>query len=462
MGRSGGGGFSGGGGGFSGGGGFGGGFSGGSSGSGGRSGGHSHSSGHSYSGHSGGYSHSSIGPIILFGGGHHVNPAHHTNHQPYNNNSNYSNGSSGGAPSGARGPGCGMVLLIILIFFFLMIVFGSVTGNSSTSSYDITPSTQEREKLPASAVTLTDYYKDADGDWIHNRYTLEKGLKSFYEETGVQPYVYILPNGTTESNDELESFAGEQYDKLFNDDGHFLLVFCDNGHGGYNCGYWVGSQASTVMDSEAIEILSNYLSYYYSDMDISEEEIFSLAFQKTGSRIMTVTKSDMPKVWVALLLVIALVIVYHIIKKRKEAAAEQAQHTEQILNTPLQTYADQAVEDLAGKYDSDKPAQGTQAAPAQTQATPVQPQAAPAQTQAAPAQTPPAQAAPVQVQPQAAPMQAQAASAQSQAVPAQSQTQAAPASAADEEFRDPELVALEEKYNNMKTSQQDNPEQENQ
>ena len=416
MGRSGGGGFSGGGGGFSGGGGHGGGFSGGRSGSGGRSSSHSHSSGHSYSSghsHSGGYYSGGFGPIIFFGGGSHVN--HHYPSQSSGSNSSGSNSSSSSNQNTVpvkRGAGCGTIILVCLFFFFLMTLLGALTGNHSTQSSSITPSTQQREKLPASAVNLTAYYTDADGDWIHNSYTLEEGMKQFYEETGVQPYVYILPNGSTESADELRDFAQEQYNKLFNDEGHFLLAFCDNGYGGYNCGYWMGNQASTVMDSEALEILQNYLAYYYSDMDISEEEIFSLTFSKTGTRIMTVTKSELPKILIAFFVFAALLVVYMIIKKRKEAAAEQAAQTEAILNTPLQTYADHEVEQLAGKYDQDKP----------------KPQAT-AQAQAAGQPAAPAQAAPAQQAPAPKPV------------------------SANDEFKDPELVALEEKYEQMKAEE---------
>ena len=422
MGRSGGGGggFSGGGGGFSGGGGRGGSFSGGSGGSGGRSSSHS-SGGHSYSGgHSS--SHSSygggVGPIIFFGGGHYVD---HPSHQ----SDSSSSPTSGPSPStGKRGAGCGTVILVCVFFFFLLSILSSITGNSSTSGSSISPSTQQREKLPASAVNLTAYYTDADGDWIHNSFTLEEGLKQFYEDTGVQPYVYILPNGQTESSSELEAFAEEQYQTLFNDDGHFLLAFCDNGYGGYNCGYWMGNQASTVMDSEALEILQNYLAYYYSDMDISEEEIFSLTFSKTGARIMTVTESQMPKMIIAFLIVTALLVIYMIIRKRKEAEAEKAKHTEEILNTPLETYAQHELDDLAAKYDTDKPAG---AAPAQEA-----PQPAPAPA--------PETAAAAQAAPQA-PDPGQAPAAPAQAAPAQP--------APEDEFKDPELVALEEKYKKL-------------
>ena len=78
------------------------------------------------------------------------------------------------------------------------------------------------------------YFTDEDGDWIHDPAKLERGLRHFYEETGVQPYVYILPNGSVRSYQELQSIAQEKYDELFTDQAHFVLVFCDDGNGRFN------------------------------------------------------------------------------------------------------------------------------------------------------------------------------------------------------------------------------------
>ncbi len=102
----------------------------------------------------------------------------------------------------------------------------SLTGTPSSS---IAKSTVAREALPSNAVTETGYYTDADGDWIHNQSELTAGLRKFYQETGVQPYVYILPNGESTSVSDLKSRAEALYPQLFSDEGHFLLVFCDDG-----------------------------------------------------------------------------------------------------------------------------------------------------------------------------------------------------------------------------------------
>lgn len=162
-----------------------------------------------------------------------------------------------------------MVVLVIILMVLFSYIF-SVGGASAGSS--IQRSTYEREKLPASAVTETAYYTD-EGGWFSNRAQLESGMRQFYEDTGVQPYLYLLENGSVTSVSQLTDMAEEMYPQLFTDEGHFLLVFCDDGYGSYNCGYAVGSQAKTVMDDEAIAILADYLDRYYNDYSISEEEI---------------------------------------------------------------------------------------------------------------------------------------------------------------------------------------------
>ena len=209
-----------------------------------------------------------------------------------------------------------------------------------------------REALPSNAVTETGYYTDADGDWIHDQSKLTAGLRKFYQETGVQPYVYILPNGESTSVSDLKGRAEALYPQLFSDEGHFLLVFCDDGRGDYNCGYTVGSQAKTVMDDEAVSILADYLDRYYNDSSVSEEEIFSNAFAKTADRIMTVTQSPVVPVAVCIATVIVIALLVFSLQKRREAKERQRQADEKMWSTPLESFgADEAAE-RAKKYEN--------------------------------------------------------------------------------------------------------------
>lgn len=348
MGRSGGGGFSGG--------GFGG-FSGGGRSFGGFSGGGGRSAGHRGAGNIGGGHHGSggfsegflIGTLLnsarrgsgSYGQGGSGGGSQHQGPTPPTNNSSNNGGS---------GMGCGIAMVVFCVVFLLVIAF-ALFGGGGCSSSEITASTVAREALPASAVNETQYYSDTDGTWITNASKLNSGMRSFYEETGVQPYLYILPNGYSTSTQELSSVAAERYDELFTDEGHFLLVFCDDGNGSYNCGYAVGAQAKTVMDSEAISILADYLDRYYYDYSLSEEEVFANTFANTGERIMTVTTSPIVYVSVAAVIIVIALVIAFIVWKHHEKKKREQEQMERILHTPLESFGDQDVENLAGKYE---------------------------------------------------------------------------------------------------------------
>ena len=336
MGRSGGGGGGGfGGGGFRGGGRSSGGFSGGFGG--GRSGGRSTPRG-GFGGFRGGFGGFRSGPIFI------------NNSRRY-----YGGGGGGGRPGpGGRG-GCATSIIVIAV---LLILFGILASSGvmqlGGGGGSIARSTVAREKLPSSAVELTGWYTDADGSWIRSPGEIERGMRDFYNETGVQPYVYILPNGESTSIQSLTALAEQLYPELFADEGHFLLVFCDDGYGSFNCGYTVGSQAKTVMDDEAIGILADYLDRYYRDSSVTEEEIFSLAFEKTGERIMTVTKSPVVPVAICIAVIVVAVVVFVTLKKRREQREREQQRAEEILKTPLEKFGDSEAEELAKKYEDKK------------------------------------------------------------------------------------------------------------
>lgn len=272
------------------------------------------------------------GPVIINTGPHHSSPPPRRDDEP--------------------GRGCGTVLLKTCGIFLAIIVLSVVIGLLFSES-DIQKSTWQREALPASAVTETSYYTDEDG-WFSNRGQLESGMKSFYKKTGVQPYLYLLENGSVTSTSELTTMAETLYPELFTDDGHFLLVFCDDDNGSYNCGYVVGSQAKTVMDDEAIAILADYLDRYYNDYSITEEEIFSNTFAETASRIMTVTKSPLPTVAICTAVIVVAALVFITLKKRREQREREQKRAEELLKTPLETFGDRTVEDLAKKYESEQ------------------------------------------------------------------------------------------------------------
>ena len=275
---------------------------------------------------------------------------------------------NGGGPVGPGGPvrsgggcmgGCAGIIMAIVVMALLGALVTTFVPSCSTDYAQQEVSTVVREELPAGSVTETAYYTDQDGDWIHSASDLERGLRVFFDKTGVQPYVYILPNGETTSTSQLTALAEELYDRLFSDEGHFLLVFCDDGNGSYNCGYASGSLAADVMDSEAVGIHADEIERAYSDYSLSEEEIFSQAFENTADAIMGAAErqqaSDATRNVVLAVAGVAVVggIVFFIVKKKKAADQERREQAEKILNTPLEKFGDSSVEDLADKYEDD-------------------------------------------------------------------------------------------------------------
>lgn len=277
-------------------------------------------------------------------------------------------GWGGGGMGYGGGCGCfsgiiGLVVVLILVFSLGLGSCSSVYGDSyyddsSYSSVSYSSSTV-REKLDSGAVNKTAYYTDEDGTWVKDASTLESGLSYFYDKTGVQPYVYILPNGTTSSTTELGDKATELYDQLFTDEGHFLMVFCDDANGSYNWGYCTGSAAKSVVDSEALSILNEYLDTEYFDYSNSEEQIFSKAFEETADAIMAGADAQAKEETAGKVGVVAGVAalaaggigfaVYQKNKKNKE----QQERADKILNTPLEKFGDSGVDNLASKYEGE-------------------------------------------------------------------------------------------------------------
>lgn len=267
-------------------------------------------------------------------------------------------GSSGGGsgPNRQNNTGCLTAVLTVIVAIMILstvaVLALSLSGGGSDSG--VTASTVQREALPAGAVNETAYYTDELG-WIGNRTKLEAGMKNFYKETGVQPYLYITDsvNGNhSPSQAELESFATEQYDALFTDEAHLLLVFFEYTPSEYHTWCITGTQAKTVVDTEAVNILLDYVDrYYYSDL--SDEEMFSKSFDEAGERIMRVTRSPWIAVWIVLGVLAIVVVAFLWWRSRKKQRNLEDEQTRKILETPLETFGSSEAEELAKKYERD-------------------------------------------------------------------------------------------------------------
>lgn len=243
---------------------------------------------------------------------------------------------------------------IVIMILTIVLSFSSYGGGSGSSG-SVPASTVKREALPSGTVVETNYYTD-ELDWIGNSSTLISGMRNFYKETGVQPYLYITDNinGSNNPTDaEVEAFLEELYDELFSDEAHLLVLFFEYNAVPKDWYYW-GRQANTLFDDEAIQILGGYLAKYYDDTSLSEEEFFSRAFNDAGKRIMSVTVSPWIYVLIVFIVLAIIVIIFAWWSKAKKQKNLEAEQTERILNTPLETFGDADVDNLKKKYDDNK------------------------------------------------------------------------------------------------------------
>ncbi|WP_197115570.1 hypothetical protein [Facklamia lactis] len=262
---------------------------------------------------------------------------------------------SSGGPQGPS-PGCGLGFLpMVLMMFALFSILPTFLngGGMEGSNTKVTPSTIEREALPKGSVNETDYYTD-EAHWVENSSVLEKGLEYFYQKTGVQPHLYIadeIAGDPYADIDQVAEFAESQYDELFTDEAHLLLVFFEGVPNEYITYYVTGSQAKQVIDDEAANILLDYLDRYYYDGSLNTSHYFSKSFTEAADRIMQVTKSP----WIPVLMVFGLATILLLLfnwwKKHKEQEELEAKRTEEMLNRPLETFGQESeADELAKKY----------------------------------------------------------------------------------------------------------------
>lgn len=241
---------------------------------------------------------------------------------------------------------------MILVSLLTALMGGGTGANTKTSS------TVERKALPVGMVEDTGYFQDDSGDWIENPKKLDQAMKQFCLDTGVVPYLIIFPNGQVTSQADLTQQATAYYESHYDDGTHFVLAFCDNGQGRFNAGYYVGAQAKSVIDAEALSIFAEYLSINYDDWDLSETEIFANTYTETAKRIMTTDADRMRPAYITGAVVIGVIVLAIIIavvlKRRRDAKERDRIRQQEILSTPLEKFGDESVEDLAKQYEQSR------------------------------------------------------------------------------------------------------------
>lgn len=265
-------------------------------------------------------------PPVHYGGGY---------HRP----TTYRSGNSGCLPT---------VLAFVIVMVIVLLVFFS-SGNGGFS--DVPASTVNREKVNTGVAFTNDCIVDEAG-WIDDESYLSRGLQDFYNKTGIQPFIYIKAyDPDLRTDEQKEEYAVNWYETNIDNEGTFLYVYFeeqDDYGDGYMC-YVNGTEITTVMDAEAIDIFWAYIdSVWESSMD--DEDMFIHVFTKTADRIMdkSTTGADVGKwVVIAIVVIAAGVIVIKVMKTKRQHEKEANEETERILNTPL---GNTTTDDLADKY----------------------------------------------------------------------------------------------------------------
>lgn len=213
-------------------------------------------------------------------------------------------------------------------------------------------STIVREKLDSGNAYINDCIID-ELDWFDNESKAETQLREFWEETGVQPYIILRdydPSLTTD--DAKEEWTMDYYDANFEREDIFLYVYFAEQDTENDVGYMTyagGTQTTSVMDSEAVDIFWGYIDRYWYD-DISTDDLFANAFNKTANSIMKVstTSNDVMK-WVVIVVggIVVVAIINSIVKKNNQRKKEKAAEDQKILETPLEQIVD---DELTKKY----------------------------------------------------------------------------------------------------------------
>ena len=233
-----------------------------------------------------------------------------------------------------RGVGRTIILAILIVATVLIAALTVEYILKYPNDMDITYSTVVREPLPKECVNETDYYTD-ELNLLSYDSELLPGLEKFHELTGVQPYIYLTGHShdmwSTPNETEKKKLAESKYKDLFTDEAHLLLVvFKDDEYSylydynsRYICWYAAGQKAASVIDTEAGDILIEYLDKYYDDQSLTYEQYFSKVFGLTAERIMSVT--TYPLLFIVLFVMLGLLVIVGLIflvlkyiKKEKE------------------------------------------------------------------------------------------------------------------------------------------------
>lgn len=207
-----------------------------------------------------------------FGGG---VPGHLQNVDDYNGMNHRYYGYGGRGPRKAPDPkkGARGILIFILIFIVLGVIsfFDSALDSDLISDENggflsslFGDDDDNSELIELKKDKLDESLCNATGEYIYNTVPnyvilsepeIKEAFGNFYEETGVEPCIYVIG----EVIHDLEDFAYDKYLELFDDEGHLLIVLFVDGDR-YVYELTVGDDAMNyIFDGDGLEALRSNL-----------------------------------------------------------------------------------------------------------------------------------------------------------------------------------------------------------
>lgn len=161
----------------------------------------------------------------------------------------------GGSPSSPAVSVIASVIVLVVILFFVSVFFSAISSAGRSDGSALPASTRNREKLNAGLSFDSGCIVDEIG-WFDSVSAAGRQLRTFYDKTGVQPYIVLLqyhPELATDS--QKESYAQDYYEENIDNEATFLYMYfaeedVDN-EVGYMC-YVNGKQVDSVMDAESV------------------------------------------------------------------------------------------------------------------------------------------------------------------------------------------------------------------
>jgi hypothetical protein len=180
------------------------------------------------------------------------------------------------------------------VFVILPCICGTISGaRKFFGSTNITDADiMDRTKL-SGVDSYSRYCIQDELGWFTDPSMTGIWLEEFYNETGVQPYIYLHAyDGSLTTMEDKKAFAENLFTDLGLSGNTFLYVYFaeeDPDTAGYMC-CTSGEQAITLMDEEATAIFKSCLRQYlnqYLNGELSADDAFLQAFSDTAENIMT-------------------------------------------------------------------------------------------------------------------------------------------------------------------------------